>query len=715
VAPGRAFILLLCLPLAGLGLWAGWQLASPSQPSATRTPAYYRLTSENSAASGQSAELFNVYVGEPGPYELTAADLRAVGANFTVQNAALTWRGQPVALEVIGSGEEARLRFYGHASDSAYTVENIYQLQAGTSLMMPDAPPVAPGTEPSLTYTATLRAEQNLLYTPQAADGETWFWQVMPAPSQNRFEVTVDPVSDSPAVLRLRVWSNTQADANPDHHLQVSLNEQRILDTTWDGDGTQILQAIIPAGLLRQGVNVVEVNLPGDTGAAAERTHLDWIEIQRSLPAEGGQAWLEGTGTPIQFSGNDLTLWQVNSVTETLRLPAGDGVSIIPGKTGQRYLVASPSSFRTPKIQPAISGPNLRQLSPANYIAFGPPDLLTASQPLLDWRTQHGLTTLAIPLQAVYDQFGSGFPEPQAIQRFLAYTAQNWPQPPRDVLLLGDFTFDPHGYTVSPEANRLPTFFIQTHYGGQTASDVPFADLDSDGLPDLSLGRLPARTPAEVQIYVEKALRYEQESDIAWRSRMFTIADGQDASFADDAQAFDAHFTNPIFEKNLFTPPAGSTDANSHIAASFEDGFGVVSYFGHGSVNMWGKDRLFTTDDVAALTNADHLPVIINMNCLTGLFTHPKVTSLAETFLWQPNGGAVAVLAPTSLTLPSDQALLSEALAGQINTHPEQTLGESYLAAQRQMPIGEQGANEVLLTFLLFGDPALHPWTVTQN
>lgn len=66
-----------------------------------------------------------------------------------------------------------------------------------------------------------------------------------------------------------------------------------------------------------------------------------------------------------------------------------------------------------------------------------------------------------------------------------------------------------------------------------------------------------------------------------------------------------------------------------------------------------GKDRLFNPGD-GPLENGDRLPIVLNMTCLTALFTHPQVESLAESLLWQRKGGVVAVLAPTSLTLPTD-------------------------------------------------------------
>jgi hypothetical protein len=121
---------------------------------------------------------------------------------------------------------------------------------------------------------------------------------------------------------------------------------------------------------------------------------------------------------------------------------------------------------------------------------------------------------------------------------------------------------------------------------------------------------------------------------------------------------------------------------------------------------MWGKDRLFLADDVASLSNDKYLPVMINMTCLTGFFIHPKVTSLTETFLWKSKGGAIAILAPTSPTLPNSQSLLSNALADALSQNPDKTLGQVFLQAQRQIPLAAS-TRDVLLTFLLFGDPAL--------
>ncbi len=123
---------------------------------------------------------------------------------------------------------------------------------------------------------------------------------------------------------------------------------------------------------------------------------------------------------------------------------------------------------------------------------------------------------------------------------------------------------------------------------------------------------------------------------------------------------------------------------------------------------MWGKDKLFTVEDVLTLADNQSPPVVVNMTCLTGLFTHPKAESLAEVMLWKADGGAVALLAPSSLTLPGDQSYLSDALVDALFSNPDARLGEIHLNARRQVPSDSSGALDVMNTYMLFGDPALH-------
>jgi hypothetical protein len=273
---------------------------------------------------------------------------------------------------------------------------------------------------------------------------------------------------------------------------------------------------------------------------------------------------------------------------------------------------------------------------------------------------------------------------------------------------VGDATYDPRGYVSAPEANRLPTFFVETGFGGETASDVIFAQPEPAAAPQIAVGRVPARQPEQVKSFVDKVLAYEQTSTLAdWRGRLLAVADGQDPAFKEDAQSFLDQLPQGA-KKDFYSPEGGIKDAARQVQAYFSEGYLLIAYFGHGSVNMWGKDQLFSTSEVHSLTKQEALPIVLGFTCLNGLFTHPKVESIAEALLFQPEGGAVSVLAPSSLTLPVDQSFLEHALVTNLVKRPALTLGDAFLSAQQQIPLDSPGSRDVLETFLLFGDPTLH-------
>ncbi len=570
-------------------------------------------------------------------------------------------------------------------------------------------------------YLAVQRGEQNEIYRPQAEGSERWFWSVVSGGNSQQVDLEATRIAlpeaggDGLARLRVSVYSDIQAPQSPDHHLRLLVNGQQVADERWEGAGWRQIEAWFDAAWLVEGENQVTLEAPGDLGVAADLYHLDWVELAypRWPQAQDDRLDFWSPGSSLDLTGftAPLTVFDITQPDQITRLPdieESSGGFRFESQPGRHYLAVGRGGWLAPgSLAPLALEPDLRRLAaPADYLAIGPGDLLEPLQPLLDLRTGQGLTVSALPVQAIYDQFNHGFPEPQAIQRFLQYATQNWLPAPRFVLLVGDASFDPLGYQALPEANRLPAPMIDTIYGGQTASDVDYVQVNDDGWPDLALGILPARTADQVEVFVQKTLAYEQAiQDGSSSGSILSIADGQEPSFAKDAQAFVDLF-GEAYPGEVYAPPAGTADAASQINTLLSEGQALVAYFGHGSLKMWGKDRLFTVDDAAGLENAA-LPVVLNLTCLTGLYTHPEVESLADAFLFNPNGGAVAVLAPTSLTLAADQNFLTRPLVQEMLANPGATLGQVHLAARREISLESAGQRDVMMTFLLFGDPAL--------
>jgi hypothetical protein len=106
------------------------------------------------------------------------------------------------------------------------------------------------------------------------------------------------------------------------------------------------------------------------------------------------------------------------------------------------------------------------------------------------------------------------------------------------------------------------------------------------------------------------------------------------------------------------------------------------------------------------LSNVHKLPVVTMANCLNGFFTGPEA-SLAETFLQIKDKGAVAVWASTGLGYPSGHRVLLNEFYQTMFQQDEHVLGAVTTAAKIAVYSQNNSWDELVQTFVLFGDPAL--------
>jgi hypothetical protein len=293
----------------------------------------------------------------------------------------------------------------------------------------------------------------------------------------------------------------------------------------------------------------------------------------------------------------------------------------------------------------------------------------------------------------------------------LCYAHEHWAKPaPRYVLLVGDASYDYRDNLDAPNKNLLPTYLVQTHFVGETASDNWFVDLDDDSLPEMAIGRLPVKSAAEAKIVVDKIIGYERDPTPGeWRRRVLFVAD-------DDQPAFEAT-SDDLIEGYLpsdyqatkvylsaFAKPSEST---ARIIAEVNQGVAIVSYVGHAALDVWAKEKTFSSADIASLHNGTKLPFFVTMTCLDGYFHHPQADCLAEELLLADGKGAIACFAPTSESLPSDQDVLAKALFEALFASDAPTLGEAVMRAKRSLPDGGRGYEDLIETYTLLGDPAL--------
>ena len=111
---------------------------------------------------------------------------------------------------------------------------------------------------------------------------------------------------------------------------------------------------------------------------------------------------------------------------------------------------------------------------------------------------------------------------------------------------------------------------------------------------------------------------------------------------------------------------------------------------------------------MSELDNRDSPPVVAALTCVVGRFEIPGLDSLAESLVLEPEGGAVAVWAPSGLSLNGDAEILNQAFVGALGDGEADdiVLGDAVLTALRRHAV--EGRYPFLWRiYNLIGDPAL--------
>lgn len=703
---------------------------------------------------------------EPGVYRIDAADLWAAGLGWErvdPQGMHLFADGKPRVLwpgpdggwplrfaaeggAARGAGEDGRQAFLlvpGPAPDWLRP-----RPPAGPWPGQPPLADAAPWPTPPAPPPGGLLAEQTVadrrVYEPLRPSGERWLGPRLTAPGAADLAFDLSELAPGAAQLGLWLRSETEAPADPDHRLTVALNGRLLADWSWDGTGERSRWLDLPADAARggrplaleEGPNRLTLTLPGLPEVLAEVLLLDHVLLRYPIPDRLGadrRGWL-ATAARLELPGlaAGAAAWPLAGAGAggpPLATADAQGRLRLAGlAVGQPYEAASSKGARRPEtIERAGEGPDLRAPgSGADWLAVVAPSLIPELAPLARRREAEGLRTAVVNADRVWEQFGAGAMDGAALAAFLRHAAASWRPAPRYVLLVGDATEDPAGHLGPPAGALLPTGHLFGLFGGWVASDLALSRGLGDAPGGVAIGRLPARSPEELRAALRKLDRWEAaaSSAAAWRRRALIIADPSEAAFAVDAARFAQDLGRAVFDADLAIDGAGAPGApaaagppadeavlaeriGAELRRRLDQGQGLTVYLGHGSRGQWGRDRLLDQAAAETLANAERPGLVVNLSCLTGAFTHPTQPALAETLLLSPQGGAAAVIAPSSLTLAADQAPLAAALARALGDPATARLGDALVAAWRAVPPTSPGAREVALTFLLFGDPAL--------
>ncbi len=706
-------------------------------------------TSKPSMVAPPPTPGWKLFVDKDGIYRLTKTFLDSVGINLSAVN--------PKSLRIINRGTELPIyvegeadgifdagdyiEFYGVAETTRYTSNNVYWLTYGGSFgLRMETRDGQPGDTTSYPryFFKRLRFEENHYYASSVAEGEAadhWFWDYLIAPGNKDFTLPVPFVADTSGQAKVNVVLQgiTYTSTLPDHHAEVLLNGNKITDIWWDGQTSTETEVAISPALLVAGNNTLRIRGPNDTGSSVDMFYINYFEIEywRRFLAEADRLdfnYSESGTHCISLAGfttSDLRLFDITNpagvkrivnglidqVAGSFRLRFTDNLS-----APKRYCaLASSQTLRPKKVVKDTASLWASPVHRADYLIVTNEDFYNAVEPLADWWRSKGLQTEVIRLTDIYDEFNYGIAEPRAIKDFLSNAYHSWQEPaPTYVLLVGDATFDPQDYLKSGRKDYLPTHFFQSStYNFETASDHWFVCVEGeDRYPEFLVGRFTARTPTDVSNAIDKTLQYLQQSaDSAWQKKALFVADNPD-----DAGDFEGAADELILDKLPpdFTPTkvyltqcAGAADAKNKIISAINSGNSLTTYFGHGSIDIWAVENIFSSNDVGSLTNNIRYPLVSTLTCLDGYFSHAVDDyCLAEELARASTKGSVVCWAPTGYGYLEGHRVMAEKLFDAFFKNKIGIVGSAVAQAKIALLAEQPSLWDHAEMYTLFGDPA---------
>ena len=270
---------------------------------------------------------------------------------------------------------------------------------------------------------------------------------------------------------------------------------------------------------------------------------------------------------------------------------------------------------------------------PIGYLIIVPDEWQSNIAPLAEWRRRKGFNVFVRTLSQV------GGSDSSTVKNYIQNAYDNWTIPPSFVLLVGDV--DRIGCFNGSGARTPPT-------------DLNFSLCEgSDYWPDLDLGRASVASAAQLDSFVDKVVRYEQNNwtnGTSWGKRAYFVASG-DTTFHGKAES-----THKYVMAKL-RPPGTECDSyfayyqsGTPAATALNNGRAWVAFSGHGSEVGWSDPGItFHSDDVRALSNADMIPFVQSYACECGNFasaSHPECFS--ETWIRPGRKGGIVSLAASS-------------------------------------------------------------------
>ena len=718
------------------------QLVQLNSAFATADPRQFRLYGNGGAVLPQPNAI-------PRPTDLTENAIQVVGetdGKFDAADAIVFFGQSPHVIRY-----DSLARRFTHQINY-YSDTTFYFLTIGTTAGLR----IADRTTGSLAATPTVTTfddyqfhEQDLLKIPAVRSGREWLGEYLTTDTTKviPFDVT-GLVANAPVRLRTSVVAGSVTSTQ----FRFQLNDQLVstIPMTPISGYEYDYQGITRADTFLTKLTTTDSPIRlavifQKNGVYSAQGYLDYLSVQtrRELRQYDQPTWMRRLSAgqyAVKQTTASLRVWDVTNplgpISQAYTLSAAQEAGWVATRSGD-YFLFTDSQLLSPVSLATIANQDLHSQDTPNLILVTPATWRDQAERLAAFRREHDqLSVLVVTTQQVYNEFGSGQPDPTAIRDMTRYFYQKQANKLHYLLLFGDATYDYRnigGQINSTQlANMVPvyesreslhpvlSYSSDDYFGFMDTSEGDWPETGSgDYQMDIGVGRLPVKSADEAQTMIDKLIRYSSDTSLTgdWQTRVMLVADDGDYNIHQqdaDQMATLIEKTSPAYRpERIFLddyPQINTADGqkapivNQLINQAVADGRLIINYSGHGGVVGLADEQIVTLQDILSWRNT-RLPLFVTATCQFGRYDDPSVNSGAELTLLSRTGGGIGLLTTTRPVYANTNLLLNDAFYNAVFTPSNgqmPRLGDVTRSTKNNSLSGPVNRN-----FALLGDPSM--------
>lgn len=468
-----------------------------------------------------------------------------------------------------------------------------------------------------------------------------------------------------PGQLRYDLWAN-------DNHLASSIPIGQYSEHYYGRISTLSKQATIES-------DTINVQL-SYTAEATATLYLDYIEIYgwrqlkrvghffpfRLMPSQFGNG---KSAVWVQNTNANFRLWEVTDPMQPVLqdgvLSGGNLIFATDENAQKRYVLFDPAYAMPVEQWTSLPNQNVHAISEVDMLILTSSIFKAQAQALADYHSElDGLNSAVVDVDEIYNEFGTGHPDPTAIRDFVRMVYRRSGGRLRYLTLFGRASAD-YRNIMGYGQNYVPTYESgdSSYYELDFCTDDYFGLMDdnegehSKGRIDIGIGRISVSTVEEAETMLRKIRHYNDLDAVhgLWKTDVLFFADDETTDYVNNSEIYCSMLDTIVphmTPKKIYTgayPTVNTASgveipgANADLMQSFDKGSLLWFFTGHGGVRGLTGEKVFANADINRLTNYDKMPFVYTATCEFTKYDNPLLVSAGEQMFLNPNGGSVAM------------------------------------------------------------------------